>query len=107
MDKNQKNDENFLQSRRDFLKKLIALGITAGSSSLFFGEKQMKAAEAILSNGTRACSTSYDCAGGGGKCGTAYDCAGQGAKGRGKCGSSYECAGGGGKCGTAYECAGS
>ena len=82
--------------KREFLKRLAALGALAASSSLFFGEKQLKAAENIISSATGACSSSYSCSGGSGKCGSGYDCSGQGSNGDGKCGSSYECAGGGG-----------
>lgn len=90
MDKKQTQEENLDQSRRDFLKKLAALGLVSTTSSLFFGEKQLLAAEAIISNGSGICSSSSDCAGGGGKCG-----------------SSYECGGGGGKCGSSLSCGGS
>ena len=107
MDKKQTQEENLNQSRRDFLKKLAALGLVATSSSIFFGEKQLHAAESIISNGSGICSSSLDCSGGGGHCGSSLSCGGQGSGGQGKCGSSLDCAGGGGKCGSSLSCSGS
>ena len=98
-----KEQEKHDESRRDFLKKLIAGGFTL-ATGLFMGSKIAKAGEVLSAMG--ACSTSYSCSGGSGKCGTSYSCSGQGAGGKGKCGSSYDCAGGGGKCSTSYACTG-
>ena len=91
------------ESRRDFLKTLIASGFTL-ATGLFFGSKTALAAQLVSASGT--CSSSFTCSGGDGKCGTAYNCGGKGTDGKGKCGSSFECGGGGGKCGTSYNCAG-
>ena len=87
------------QSRREFLKKVAALGSVIICSELFLGEKQLKAATSMISNGSGACSSSMDCAGGGGQCGSSMDCAGGG----GKCGSSMDCGGGGGKCSSSMD----
>lgn len=76
-------------SRREFLKKVAALGTAVVFSELFLGEKQVRAATSMISNGSGACSSSMDCAGGGGKCGSSMDCAGGG----GKCSSSMDCVG--------------
>ena len=89
-------------SRREFLKKVAALGTAVVFSELFLGEKQVRAATSMISNGSGVCSSSMDCSGGGGQCGSSMDCAGGG----GKCGSSMDCGGGGGKCGSSMDCAG-
>ena len=112
--KNKEDTHLYSQSRRDFLKKVTALGTAAICSGLFLGEKEMQAANKIMGTASGKCSSSYDCAGGGGdcgssyncaggggKCGSSYDCSGQGSGGEGKCSSSYDCVGGGGKCNVA------
>ncbi len=55
-----------LQSRREFLKSL-AKGI-AVTTLFFVGGKDLVAA--TINNASSKCSSSYECAGGGGKCGS-------------------------------------
>ena len=97
MDNKSENTEKIAMCRREFLKRLIALGAVAAASPLFFGEQQLRAAQRIISEGSGICSSSYSCTGGSGQCGSSYNCSGQGSNGNGKCGSSYNCAGGSGK----------
>ena len=100
---NKDRQEPHDQSRRDFLKTLVASGFTL-AAGLFFGSKAAVARQLVSAAGT--CSSSFTCSGGNGKCGSSYNCSGQGAGGKGKCGSSFECSGGGGKCGSSYSCSG-
>ena len=71
MDKKSPDDE----SRRDFLKKLIAGGFTL-ATGLFFGSKTALAEH--ISSAMGKCSSSYNCSGGSGDCGSSYSCSGQG-----------------------------
>ena len=102
---NKDRQEPHDQSRRDFLKTLVASGFTL-AAGLFFGSKAAVARQLVSAAGT--CSSSFTCSGGNGKCGSSYNCSGRGAdsKGKGQCGSSFECSGGGGKCGSSYSCSG-
>ena len=84
-------------SRRDFLKNLKKLGITAGvgSAVLFLGASNLNAG-------------SFEDAGARGMCGAGMNCGGSGRPGgSGQCGAGMNCSGGSGQCGAGMNCGGS
>ena len=97
-------------SRRDFLKNLKKIGITAGvgSAVLFLGTSSLNAGSIEDASARGMCGSGLNCSGGGGECGAGLNCGGSGAPGgSGQCGSGLNCSGGGGQCGSGLNCAGS